>query len=151
MFNLSHKKSPYSAIHHNFTTFHTTCQEIINFSYDKSRLFQSAFPCFIYNRCKFCSSPNISCSLCPLRNTYLPCNPERFLLHNRGILLRLSTISPARQSVFRIPYIYIAKMASFFSPVRIYFGITPVGVGIAQAKLAFERLLFVSSALSRTR
>ena len=62
---------------------------------------------------KFYNFPNIFYSLFPSPNTYRPCNRAWFRRRNRGISLRLNTISQARRISFRIVGIGIVKTAFF--------------------------------------
>ena len=82
----------------------------------KSRRFRRDFSNVLNDsRRKFCNFPSIFLFACPWKNTFLPNNRGSFPHRNRDISLRPNTISPIRQSVFRISRIYIAKKAFFLS------------------------------------
>lgn len=73
---------------------------------------------FIYNRCTFYSCPSIFCFACPSPKTYPPNSPARCFRRSRGILLRLNSFLPARQTAFRTFRICIEARAFSLPSVR---------------------------------
>ena len=101
------------------------------------------------NRRRFYNSPCIFSCFALWKNTSYPYNHAPFFHRNQDMLPHPCKLLPARQSVFRKPYIYTVKKAFFFTSKINHPFIILVKMSFGKCFLSFYKIALPSKKLSK--